>query len=111
MSQLDIFSIPVLERSSSTWELPTAILPENPKLEAALEPLRELRQIADDFEQGKSALVEGCIVRSNLFFKGKTAKVLGFELHGPVTLAIVEVEINNNLFKFPCGTSALEVVG
>jgi hypothetical protein len=111
MNQLDIFSIPVQVGSSSKLaDLPKAEILLDPKVEIALEPLPELRQIADDFAQSKSALVEGCMVRSNLFFKGKTAKVLGFELHGSVTLAIVEVEIDKNLFKFPRGVSALEVV-
>jgi hypothetical protein len=72
------------------------------------------RQVFTDYlslEPSKPVLVEGCTVRSDLFFKGKTAKVIGFEQHGPVTLAIVEIVWNSGyVAQFPCGISALEVV-
>lgn len=62
-------------------------------------------------EPSKPVLVEGCLVRSDLFFKGKTAKVVGFEQYGNVTLAIVEIVWNSGYKdKFPCGISALEVI-
>ena len=72
------------------------------------------RQVFTDYlssEPSKPILLEGCTVRSNLFFKGKTAKVVNFKKHGPVTLAIVEVQLSSGaIAKFPCGISALEVV-
>jgi hypothetical protein len=152
MMQLDIFGLPP---SNLTGELPTAIAPVDPKLEAALQPLGELRQIANaqfqigtriiagdlrgeiasidnevlyqvrfdgelkprqvfidslELEPDKPELSEGCIVRSQLFFKGKTAKVISFEQIGSVTLATVELELNGYLTRFPCGISALEVI-
>lgn len=58
----------------------------------------------------KPVLVEGCTVRSPLYFKGKTAKVISFYQIGTVTMANVELKLNGHLTKFPCGISALEVV-
>lgn len=72
------------------------------------------RQVFTDYlslEPSKPILVEGCLVRSDLFFKGKTAKVISFQQIGAVTLATVEVELSSGaIVKFPCGISALEVV-
>ena len=154
MNQLDIFSLPIQDCSSR--ELPTAVLPVNPKVEEAIAALREIkkivigqfqvgtrvisgdlhgvvdsvideilcmahfdgetkpRQVFTDYlslEPSKPVVVEGCTVRSPLFFKGKTAKVVGFQQHGPITLAIVAVLMDSGyLAEFPCGISALEVV-
>lgn len=58
----------------------------------------------------KPVLVEGCLVRSSLYFKGKIAKVISLRQVHTITMATVEVEINGSLIQFPCGTSALEVV-
>lgn len=157
IEQLDIFSIiPDRSSSNSTFELPKAKLLLDPKVEAALEELTELKQISNaqfqvgtritcgdlcgeivsvdkemlcqvqfdgeakprpvfadllELEPTKAALVEGAIVRSSLFFKGKTAKVLKIEQIHTITLATVELSLNGNLIKFPCGASSLEVVG
>jgi hypothetical protein len=152
MMQLDIFGLPL---TNLTGELPRAISPADPKLETALQPLREVCQIANaqfqigtriiagdlrgeiasidnemlcqvrfdgelkprqvfidclQLEPSKPELTEGCIVRSQLFFKGKTAKVIGFKQIGAVTLVTVELDLNGFLTRFPCGISALEVV-
>ena len=58
----------------------------------------------------KPALAEGCLVRSSLYFKGKIAKVISLKQVHTITMATVELEINGSLVRFPCGTSALEVV-
>jgi hypothetical protein len=72
------------------------------------------RQVFTDYlslEPSKPVLVESCTVRSDLFFKGKTAKVISFQQIGAVTLAKVEVQLSSGaIAKFPCGISALEVV-
>ena len=72
------------------------------------------RQVFTDYlslEPTKPVLVEGCTVRSDLFFKGKTAKVISFEQIGAVTLATVELQLSSGaIAKFPCGVSALEIV-
>lgn len=71
------------------------------------------RQVFTDsleLEPTKPELVEGCTVRSDLFFKGKTAKVLKIEQIHTVAIATVELDFKGTLIKFPCGTRALEVV-
>ena len=100
--QLDIFSI---IPNSSSGELPRAISPVDPKIEEALQVLVELKKL-----ECKPELIEGCTVRSDLFFKGKTAKVISFKEIGSVTLAIVELEFKGSLIRFPCGVCGLEVV-
>lgn len=149
MQQLDIFSLPI---QSSSSELPKAIIPVDPKVEAALDSLLELKELAlsqfqvgarivagdlhgaiasidgdlcqvlfdgenkarpvylDLLELEKKPITEGCIVRSDLFFKGKTAKVVDLYKIGSVTMANVEIEFRESLIKFPCGISSLEVV-
>lgn len=149
MQQLDIFSLPI---QSSSSELPKAIIPVDPKVEAALDSLLELKELAlsqfqvgarivagdlhgaiasingelcqvlfdgeskarpvflDSLELESKPITEGCIVRSDLFFKGKTAKVVSLYQIGAVTMANVELEFHKSLIKFPCGISALEVV-
>ena len=102
MNQLDIFSI---TPNCSSRELPVAIAPISPKVEEAIAALLELKKL-----ECKPELVEGCIVKSDLFFKGKTAKVIGFKQIGAVTLAIVELEFRGSLIQFPCGVCGLEVV-
>lgn len=149
IQQLDIFSLPV---QSSSSELPKAIVPVDPKVEAALDSLLELKELAlsqfqigsriiagdlhgaiasidgvlcqvlfdgeskarpvflDSLELESKPITKGCIVRSDLFFKGKTAKVINLFQIGVVTMANVELELNKSLVKFPCGIKALEVV-
>lgn len=111
MKQLTIFDAPLHE---GVTDLPRAILePPNPKIEEAIASLRELKAISLESEASSQAsreLTEGCLVRSNLFFKGKTAKVISLEAIGSVTLATVEIDLNGYLTRFPCGISALEVV-
>jgi hypothetical protein len=72
------------------------------------------RQVFTDYlslEPTKPVVVEGCLVRSDLFFKGKTAKVISFQQIGAVTLAVVEIQLSSGaIAKFPCGISALKVV-
>lgn len=148
IEQLDIFSLPVQDSS----ELPKAIIPVDLKVEAALNSLLELKELAlsqfqvgsriiagdlhgaiasidgdlcqvlfdgeskaravflDSLELESKPITEGCIVRSDLFFKGKTAKVVDLYQIGAVTMANVELEFRESLIKFPCGISALEVV-
>lgn len=100
--QLDIFS---LVADCSSRELPVAIAHINPKVEEALKSLLELKKL-----ECKSELIKGSIVKSNLFFKGKTAKVIDFKQIGAMTLAIVELEFRGSLIQFPCGVCGLEVV-
>jgi hypothetical protein len=149
IEQLDIFSLAVQNSSS---ELPKAIIQVDPKVEAALNSLLELKGLAlsqfqigsriiagdlhgaiacidgelcqvlfdgesktrtvflDFLELESLPITEGCIVKSDLFFKGKTAKVLSLYQIGAVTMANVELEFRKPLVKFPCGISALEVV-
>lgn len=149
MQQLDIFSLPI---QSSSSELPKAIIPVDPKVEAALDSLLELKELAlskfqvgsriiagdlhgaiasidgdlcqvlfdgedkarpvflDSLKLESKPITEGCIVKSDLFFKGKTAKVIDLYQIGVVTMATVELEFRKSLIKFPCGISALEVV-
>jgi hypothetical protein len=149
IQQLDIFSLPA---QSSSSELPKAIIPIDPKVEAALNSLLELKELAlsqfqigsriiagdlygaiasingelaqvlfdgeskartvflDSLELESKPIGEGCIVKSDLFFKGKTAKVINLYQIGVVTMAVVELELHKSLVKFPCGISALEVV-
>lgn len=149
MMQLDIFSLPV---QSSSSELPKAIIPVDPKVEAALDSLLELKELAlsefqvgsriiagdlhgaiasidgelcqvlfdgesktrpvflDSLELENKPITEGCIVKSDLFFKGKTARVVSLYQIGAVTMANVELEFRESLIKFPCGIRALEVV-
>jgi hypothetical protein len=64
----------------------------------------------DSLELESKPMAEGCIVKSDLFFKGKTAKVINLYQIGVVTMATVELELHKSLVKFPCGISALEVV-
>ena len=72
------------------------------------------RQVFTDYlslEPTKPVLLKGCTVKSNLFFKGKTAKVISFQQIGAVTLAVVEIQLSSGaIAKFPCSISALEVV-
>jgi len=49
----------------------------------------------DSLELESKPIAEGCIVKSDLFFKA---------------MATVELELQNSLVKFPCGISTLEVV-
>lgn len=58
----------------------------------------------------KPELIKGSIVKSDLFFRGKTAKVVDFKQIGAMTLAIVELEFRGSLIQFPCGVCGLEVV-
>jgi hypothetical protein len=148
IQQLDIFSLP----TQSSSELPKAIIPIDPKVEAALNSLLELKELAlsqfqvgsriiagdlhgaiasiedelaqvlfdgeskarsvflDSLELESKPITEGCIVKSDLFFKNKTAKVINLYQIGVVTMATVELELQNSLVKFPCGISTLEVV-
>lgn len=64
----------------------------------------------DSLELESKPIGEGCIVKSDLFFKGKTAKVVSLYRIGTVTMANVELEFRKSLIKFPCSISALEVV-
>ena len=100
--QLDIFSI---TPNCSSKELPKAIAPINPKIEEALKSLLELKKL-----ECKPELIKGSIVKSSLFFRGKTAKVIDFKQIGAMTLAIVELEFRGSLIQFPCGVCGLEVV-
>jgi len=148
IQQLDIFSLP----TQSSSELPKAVIPIDPKVEAAINSLLELKELAlsqfqigsriitgdlhgaiasidgelaqvlfdgeskarsvflDSLELESKPMAEGCIVKSDLFFKGKTAKVINLYQIGGVAMATVELELQNSLVKFPCGISALEVV-
>jgi hypothetical protein len=148
IQQLDIFSLP----TQSSSELPKAVIPIDPKVEAAINSLLELKELAlsqfqigsriitgdlhgaiasienelaqvlfdgeskarsvflDSLELESKPITEGCIVKSDLFFKNKTAKVINLYQIGAVTMATVELELQNSLVKFPCGISALEVV-
>jgi len=148
IQQLDIFSLP----TQSSSELPKAVIPIDPKVEAAINSLLELKELAlsqfqigsriitgdlhgaiasienelaqvlfdgeskarsvflDSLELESKPITEGCIVKSDLFFKNKTAKVINLYQIGGVTMATVELELQNSLVKFPCGISALEVV-
>lgn len=148
IQQLDIFSLP----TQSSSELPKAVIPIDPKVEAAINSLLELKELAlsqfqigsriitgdlhgaiasiedelaqvlfdgeskarsvflDSLELESKPIAEGCIVKSDLFFKGKTAKVINLYQIGGVAMATVELELQNSLVKFPCGISALEVV-
>lgn len=107
MSQLDIFSLP---RHDSIGELPRAVIPIKPEIEEAIAELKSLKEFAADHSQNQSVLVGGCTVRSHLFFKGKTAKVINLYQIASVTMATVELEAQGCLIKFPCGASSLEVV-
>ena len=100
--QLDIFS---LVPDCSSRELPKAIAPIDPKVEEALKSLLELKKL-----ECKPELIKGSIVKSNLFFRGKTAKVIDFKQIGAMTLAIVELEFRGSLIQFPCGVCGLEVI-
>ena len=102
--QLDIFS---LVADCSSRELPKAICPTpiDPKVEEALNCLLELKKL-----ECKPELIKGSIVKSNLFFRGKTAKVIDFKQIEAMTLAIVELEFRGSLIQFPCGICGLEVV-
>ena len=100
--QLDIFS---LAADCSSRELPRAIAPINPKVEEAIAALLELKKL-----ECKPELIKGSIVKSNLFFRGKTAKVIDFKQIEAMTLAIVELEFRGSLIQFPCGICGLEVV-
>ena len=100
--QLDIFS---LVADCSSRELPKAIAPINPKVEEALNCLLELKKL-----ECKPELIKGSIVKSNLFFRGKTAKIIDFKQIGAMTLAIIELEFRGSLIQFPCGVCGLEVV-
>ncbi|MFO0546689.1 MAG: hypothetical protein ACK5Z3_23580 [Pseudanabaena sp.] len=148
IQQLDIFSLP----TQSSSELPKAVIPIDPKVEAAINSLLELKELAlsqfqigsriitgdlhgaiasienelaqvlfdgeskarsvflDSLELESKPITEGCIVKSDLFFKNKTAKVINLYQIGAVAMATVELELQNSLVKFPCGISALEVV-
>jgi len=148
IQQLDIFSLP----TQSSSELPKAVIPIDPKVEAAINSLLELKELAlsqfqigsriitgdlhgaiasiegelaqvlfdgeskarsvflDSLELESKPITEGCIVKSDLFFKNKTAKVINLYQIGAVTMATVELELQNSLVKFPCGISTLEVV-
>lgn len=102
MNQLDIFSI---TPNCSSRELPKAIAPINPEVEEALKLLLELKKL-----ECKPELIKGSIVKSNLFFRGKTAKVIDFKQIGAMTLAIVELEFRGSLIQFPCGVCGLEAI-
>lgn len=102
IDQLDIFSI---APDCSSRELPKYEVLLEPKIEEALNLLKEVAKLAI-----KDELVEGCIVRSDLFFKGKTAKVISLKQIHTITLATVEIEFKGELIRFPCGTCGLEVV-
>ena len=100
--QLDIFS---LVPNCSSRELPKAIASVDAKVEEALNSLLELKKL-----ECKPELVEGCTVRSDLFFKGKTAKVISLKQLHTITLATVELKFRGSLIRFPCGVCGLEVV-
>ena len=101
MMQLDIFSLPT---QSSSSELPKAIIPIDPKVEAALNSLIELKALA------MPELVEGCAVRSRTSFKEQTGKLLRFEVIADVKFAIVEYLFRGSVIQYPCTIATLEVV-
>jgi hypothetical protein len=101
MMQLDIFSLPI---QSSSSELPKAIIPVDPKVEAALNSLLELKALA------APELVEGCTVRSSTSFKEQTGKLLRFETIVDVEFAIVEFQFRGSVIQYPCTIATLEVV-
>ena len=101
MMQLDIFSLPA---QSSSSELPKAIIPVDPKVEAALNCLLELKALAIP------ELVEGCIVRSRTSFKEQTGKLIRFEVIADVQFAIVEYLFRGSIIQYPCTIATLEVV-
>ena len=102
MSQLSIFDV---QPQGSSGKLPVAIIPLEPKAEAAIAALEEIAKLRIDSE-----LVEGCTVRSDLFFKGQTGIIKSLYAVGWVQFANVELEVKGNLITFPCGTKSLEVV-
>jgi hypothetical protein len=101
IQQLDIFSLPAQSPSS---ELPKAIIPVDPKVEAALNCLLELKALSIP------SLVEGCIVRSSTSFKEQTGKLLRFEVIANIEFAIVEFLIRGSVIQYPCTIATLEVV-
>ena len=97
--QLDIFSI---VPDCSSRELPKAILKLDPKVEEAIVELKKL--------ECKSELIEGCIVRSQTAFKGKTAKLLRFEQIHEYKFAVVQIDMNGTPIDYSCNINSLEVV-
>lgn len=120
MKQLTIFDAPLHE---GVADLPTAILePPNPKIEEAMEALRELKSISLEAEAtskshgvgivqpSRRELVKGCTVRSSTSYKGKTGKLIEFKDYAHCRLAIVEYEYRGSIIHYPCTISTLEVV-
>jgi hypothetical protein len=101
IQQLDIFSLPA---QSSSSELPKAIIPVSPKVEAALNSLLELKALAIP------ELIEGCTVRSRTSFKEQTGKLLRFEVIADVDFVIVEYQFRGSAIQYPCTIATLEVV-
>ena len=99
--QLDIFS---LVPDCSSRELPKATAPIDPKVEAALNFLLELKALA------VPELIEGCTMRSRTAFKDKTAKLLRFEQVCNVKFAVVEVHLYGSLIEYSCSIDSLKVV-
>ena len=64
----------------------------------------------DSLELESKPLTEGCIVRSQTAFKGKTAKLLRFEQVFEYEFAVVQVEMYGTLIEYSCSVNNLEVV-
>jgi len=117
IQQLDIFSLPV---QSSSSKLPKAIIPVDPKVEAALNSLLELKELALSRFQVGSRIIAGDLHGAIASIDGELCKVLfdGESKVRPIFLDCLELEsqpitegcIVKSLIKFPCGISALEVV-
>jgi hypothetical protein len=73
MMQLDIFSLPI---QSSSSELPKAITPVDPKVEAALNSLLELKEFALSQFQVGSRIIAGDLHGAIASVNGKLANVL-----------------------------------
>lgn len=102
MKQLTIFDVPLHE---GVVDLPRAIAPVDPKVEAVLEQFAELKSL-----EVKPEFVAGCIVRSSTAFKGKTAKFLRTEQICSVKFAVVQLEFRGSLIEYKCNLESLEVV-
>lgn len=102
INQLDIFPI---SPDCSSRDLPSAKILLEPKVEEALKVLEEVAELAIKHE-----LVEGCIVRSQTAFKGKTAKFLRFTNIAGLEFAVVELEFRGCLIEYTCTVRTLEVV-
>jgi hypothetical protein len=63
-----------------------------------------------ELEAKKAELVEGCTVRSNTAFKGKTAKLIRFEQIHEYKFAVVRIDMNGTPIDYSCNINSLEVV-